>query len=51
LIAGVLAAFVTALISVTWLLRYISRHNFKPFAYYRIAAGCLILLLLATNAI
>jgi undecaprenyl-diphosphatase len=51
LIAGVIAAFLTALISITWLLRYISRHNFKPFAYYRIAAGLVILLLLAMNVL
>lgn len=43
LIIGLIAAFVTALASITWLLRYVSRHNFKPFAYYRIAAGLLIL--------
>jgi undecaprenyl-diphosphatase len=26
------------------LLRYVSTHDFKPFAWYRIAFGCLILL-------
>jgi undecaprenyl-diphosphatase len=51
LIAGVFAAFLTALISISWLLRYIAHHNFKPFAYYRIAAGVAILLLLAANVI
>ena len=48
---GLLAAFVTALFSVSWLLRYISRHNFRPFAYYRIALGILILILVATNVL
>jgi undecaprenyl-diphosphatase len=51
LIAGVATAFMTALLSITWLLRYISRHNFKPIAYYRIAAGALILLLLGANVL
>jgi undecaprenyl-diphosphatase len=51
LIAGVVAAFFTALISISWLLRYIAHHNFKPFAYYRILAGVIILLLLAGNII
>jgi undecaprenyl-diphosphatase len=51
LIAGVVTAFLTALLSVSWLLRYIAHHNFKPFAYYRIAAGLVILLLLATSVI
>lgn len=49
LVLGLIAAFITALFSVSWLLRYISGHNFKVFAYYRIALGALILLLLATN--
>jgi undecaprenyl-diphosphatase len=51
LIAGVITAFITAYLSINWLLRYIAHHNFKPFAYYRIAAGVVILLLLATNVI
>jgi undecaprenyl-diphosphatase len=51
LVAGVIAAFITALISVSWLLKYISHHNFRPFAYYRIVAGIVILLLLAGNVL
>jgi undecaprenyl-diphosphatase len=51
LIAGVVAAFITALFSVSWLLKYISHHNFKPFAYYRIGAGIIILLLVAGNVL
>lgn len=51
LIAGLVAAFVTALIAVSWLLRYISGHNFRPFAYYRILAGIAIIVLLATKVI
>jgi len=46
IIVGLIAAFVTALLAISWLLRYIARHNFKPFAYYRIAAGYIILILL-----
>jgi undecaprenyl-diphosphatase len=43
IILGMAAAFVTALFAVAWLLRYISRHNFRPFAYYRIIVGIVIL--------
>lgn len=43
LITGTAAAFITALIAVKWLLGYVSRHDFKPFAYYRIVIGLLIL--------
>jgi undecaprenyl-diphosphatase len=45
LIGGV-AAFIMALIAVSWLLRYISTHNFTLFAYYRILLGIVVLLLL-----
>ncbi|MCA9327077.1 undecaprenyl-diphosphate phosphatase [Candidatus Saccharibacteria bacterium] len=49
LMFGLVAAFITALLSISWLLRYIAHHNFKPFAYYRIALGTLIFVLLAAN--
>lgn len=41
---GALAAFVTAFIVVRWLIRYVATHDFKPFAWYRIAFGALVLL-------
>jgi undecaprenyl-diphosphatase len=40
---GFAAAFVCAFLCVRWLLRYISRHDFVPFAWYRIAFGAVIL--------
>ena len=43
LIIGLVSAFITALLSISWLLRYVSRHNFRPFAYYRVALGLIIL--------
>lgn len=43
---GGVAAFISALIAVSWLLRYISTHNFRIFAYYRIILGVLVILLL-----
>ncbi len=46
IVVGLIFAFITALISISWLLRYISHHNFQVFAYYRIVVGVLILLLL-----
>lgn len=51
LVAGLLAAFVAASLSVSFLLRYISTHSFKPFAYYRIVAGLVIFGLLAWGVI
>jgi undecaprenyl-diphosphatase len=40
---GFAAAFVSAFLCVRWLLRYVSRHDFTPFAWYRIVFGALIL--------
>jgi undecaprenyl-diphosphatase len=46
LIMATVAAFITALAAITWLLKYVAHHNFKPFAYYRIILGILILTVL-----
>lgn len=40
---GLVFAFVSAWVCVRWLIRYVSSHNFVPFAWYRIAFGILIL--------
>ncbi len=40
---GFIAAFIAARLVVAWLLRFVSRHGFQPFAYYRIALGVLML--------
>ncbi|HEX6794076.1 MAG TPA: undecaprenyl-diphosphate phosphatase [Casimicrobiaceae bacterium] len=40
---GFVAAFISAFLCVRWLIRYVSRHDFTPFAWYRIAFGLLIL--------
>lgn len=43
LLVAMVFAFLTALASISWLLRYVSRHNFRPFAYYRIILGVVLL--------
>jgi undecaprenyl-diphosphatase len=40
---GFLFSFIAAWLCVRWLLRYVSTHNFVPFAWYRIAFGLMIL--------
>ena len=42
-VVGFLAAFASAFLCVRWLLRYISSHDFVPFAWYRIVFGIIIL--------
>jgi undecaprenyl-diphosphatase len=41
---GFAAAFVSAFACIRWLIRYVSRHDFVPFAWYRIAFGAVILI-------
>ena len=49
--AGVIASFITGLVAVKWLLKYVAHHDFKPFAYYRIVLGIVILVLLTTGVL
>ena len=43
LAVGVAVAFATALIAIRWLLRYVSHHDFRYFALYRVLVGVAIL--------
>lgn len=43
---GFVTAFVVALLVVRWVVGFVSKHGFAPFAYYRIALGLLGLILL-----
>ncbi len=45
-IVGFLMAFIAALVAVRTLLHYVANHDFKPFAYYRIVFGIIVLLLI-----
>jgi undecaprenyl-diphosphatase len=40
---GFAVSFVSALLCIRWLIRYVSRHDFVPFAWYRIAFGLVVL--------
>jgi undecaprenyl-diphosphatase len=48
---GLVAAFASAFVCVRWLLRYISRHDFTVFAWYRIAFGITVLATAYTGAV
>lgn len=45
LLVGTLVSALVAWYSIRWLLRYVARHTFVAFGYYRIIAGIIILLL------
>ena len=40
---GFVVAFVTALVVIRAFIRYVQTHDFRPFAYYRIAFGIVLL--------
>lgn len=40
---GTVVAFFSALLCIRWLIRYVSSHNFVPFAWYRIGFGAVVL--------
>jgi undecaprenyl-diphosphatase len=41
--AGLAVSFVSAFVVIRWLIRYVATHDFKPFAWYRIAFGAVVL--------
>jgi undecaprenyl-diphosphatase len=41
---GLIAAFISAFIVIRWLIRYVATHDFRPFAWYRIVFGIVVLL-------
>jgi undecaprenyl-diphosphatase len=40
---GIAVSFASAFVVIRWLIRYVATHDFKPFAWYRIAFGVLVL--------
>ncbi|HEX7476177.1 MAG TPA: undecaprenyl-diphosphate phosphatase [Polyangiales bacterium] len=47
---GFVVSTITAFVAVKWLVRFIQTHSFNVFAYYRIALGVALLLLLPSGA-
>ena len=43
IVTGIIASFISSLIVIKWLLKFISTHSFISFGYYRIVLGFLIL--------
>ncbi len=50
-VLGTAVSFVSALLVVHWLLRFVSGHDFRGFGWYRILFGILILMLSATGVV
>ena len=43
LLVGMIVSFLVSIFVIKFLLNYIKKHNFKPFGYYRIVLGILVL--------
>jgi undecaprenyl-diphosphatase len=48
---GLVFAFISALVCIRWLIRYIATHDFIVFAWYRIVFGIVILLTAYTGVV
>jgi undecaprenyl-diphosphatase len=51
LVVSCIVSFVSALLAVKFLIRFVSRHSFAAFGWYRIAFGTLILVTAATGLV
>lgn len=51
ILVGLLVSFVVAYASIAWLLQFVAKHSIRAFVPYRIAAGGILALLLATNVL
>lgn len=51
MIAGIVTSFIVGYVSIAWLLRYLSKHDFTGFIVYRLALAAVITVLLLTNTI
>lgn len=51
LLTGTITAFIVSILIIKYFMNYIRKHDFKPFGYYRIALGILVIILLAANVI
>jgi len=51
ILAGFIAAFISAFICVRWLIQYVASHTFVPFAWYRIIFGVVVLITAYTGAV
>ena len=41
---GITVSFASAFVVIRWLIRYVATHDFRPFAWYRIVFGAVVLL-------
>lgn len=50
-VIGIIVSFIVAFVCIDWLLKFVSRHSFSIFIWYRFALGGTLLVLLVTGVI
>ncbi len=48
---AILTSFIVGYLSIAWLLKFVSKHNFSLFIWYRLALGAIIAILLVSGVI
>jgi undecaprenyl-diphosphatase len=51
LAVGLVVSFISAFVVIRWLIRYVATHDFRPFAWYRIVFGVVVLLTAWTGVV
>ena len=51
LILGMVVSFAVSIVAIKFLMRYIKKHDFKVFGYYRIVLGIIVLLYFGVTAL
>ncbi len=49
IVVGFIAAFIVSMLVIRWMVGFVSRHGFAPFAWYRIVIGTVLLAVLLTR--
>lgn len=47
---GLVVAFVVSLAAINWLTGFVRKHDFKPFGWYRICLGIVVLVYFGVKA-
>ena len=51
LVVGMLVSFIVSMFAIRMLMNFVSKHDFKPFGYYRIALGIIVIVVAAVGLI
>lgn len=51
LVVGMLVSFIVSMFAIRMLMNFVSKHDFKPFGYYRIALGIIVIVVAAVGII